>query len=69
MKNRDKTSGIIGVVLGALALLSYVTRESKPTLPVTEAYQAGQSMALVFGIVLLVSGLYYLRKARRGERE
>lgn len=61
---RNKISGRVGVVLGGLMLLSQLSARSS-SVPGGAAYEAGRSAGLIFGIVMLVAGLYYLKRAKQ----
>lgn len=55
---RNRILGLIGVVWGGFILLNRNSQNVAPT--GDRAYDAGLKIGLVFGILLLVSGLYYL---------
>jgi uncharacterized membrane protein HdeD (DUF308 family) len=56
---RNLISGVVGIVLGAFILLGSLLRGG----PQGEgAYRAGQVTALLFGLLCLVAGIYYLVK-------
>jgi hypothetical protein len=55
---RNKISGAIGVVWGSLILYNGLTSHAEGS----AAYQSGHAVALVFGAMLLVAGLYYFFK-------
>jgi len=56
---RNLLSGIVGIVFGTFMLLGSLLRGG---LQGGGAYLAGQVMGLVFGIVFLVAGVFYLVK-------
>ena len=57
---RNLVSGIIGVVLGSIWTLRAFTSSSSSN--GSGAYAAGEQVAVVFGVIFLVAGIYYLRK-------
>jgi uncharacterized membrane protein YfcA len=64
---RDRVLGAIGVIWGGLILVGRLGGGD----PVTGAgaYAAGQMTGLIFGVLLLVVGLYYLTRSRRSTRQ
>ncbi len=58
---RNRIIGIIGMVWGALILLNRLLG-GQPGAQPGGAYAAGQSMAVIFGLLLLVVGAYYVFK-------
>jgi hypothetical protein len=57
---RNRISGFIGTVWGGAILASKMSGSTQAAQ--SSAYAAGQTVALVFGIVLFGAGLYYLVK-------
>jgi len=57
---RNKIMGGIGVIWGGAVLLRALLLGGPSG---SGAYQVGQTGALVFGVLLLVAGLYYFFKA------
>ncbi len=57
---RNKIFGGIGILWGGALVLRRMLSDSPAT--GSDAYQAGQSGAVVFGALLLVVGLYYFFK-------
>ncbi len=56
---RNKIFGMIGILWGGAILISFFARG----MPVGGgSYAAGAIMGLLFGILLLVSGIYYIKK-------
>ena len=55
---RNKISGAIGVVWGSLILFNGLVSHAQGS----AAYQGGQTAALVFGVLLVLAGLYYFFK-------
>lgn len=58
---RNKVFGGIGVLWGGALLVRWLMTDS-PASVGSSAYQSGQSTAVVFGVLLLVVGLYYFFK-------
>jgi hypothetical protein len=56
---RNKIFGGIGVIWGGAILLNWLTSDP-PT--GSAAYQGGHTAAVVFGVLMLVAGLYYFFK-------
>ena len=56
---RNKIFGAIGVLWGGMILLNWLTADPPSG---SAAYQHGHSAAVVFGVVMLVAGLYYFFK-------
>ncbi len=56
---RDKIFGGIGILWGGGIILRWLTVGSQGG---SSAYQAGQSGAVVFGLLLLAVGCYYFFK-------
>ena len=54
---RNKIFGGIGILWGGAVLFRWFT-SSTPN-GGSSAYQAGQSVAVIFGALMLVAGLYY----------
>ena len=54
---RNKIFGGIGILWGGAVLFRWFT-SSTPNGD-SSAYQAGQSVAVIFGALMLVAGLYY----------
>jgi len=59
---RNKIFGVIGVLWGGAILVSHFMKDSSGAVSSNEAYQAGQSAAVVMGGLLLIAGLYYFFK-------
>lgn len=57
---RNKIFGSIGVLWGGGLVLRWLLADAPAA--GNEAYQNGQSAAVVFGVVMLCAGLYYLFK-------
>jgi hypothetical protein len=57
---RNRISGIIGTVWGAGIILSRLAGCNPQAQ--NQSYATGQNAALVFGVLLLIAGLYYLTK-------
>jgi hypothetical protein len=57
---RNKIMGGIGIIWGGVILLRALFGSSEPS---AGAYKAGQTGGLMFGVLLLVVGLYYFFKA------
>ena len=57
---RNKISGAIGIIWGSLILFNGLTSPASEAVP--SDYKSGQSVALVFGAVLVVAGVYYFFK-------
>ncbi len=67
MKDRYRTSGIIGVTLGPLFLIGNLGPESGVR-DGSDAYVIGQLIGrVVVPWLFLLGGIYYLRKARNTE--
>jgi hypothetical protein len=58
---RNLISGIVGVLWGGAIVVYGLTNRPEGS----DAYQAGGYAAVVFGVLLLVGGVYYLRKGLR----
>lgn len=54
---RNKIFGGIGILWGGALLFRWLT--SGTSSGGSSAYQAGQSVAVIFGALMLVAGLYY----------
>lgn len=63
---RNKIFGAIGVIWGGAILANGLFGQTSQG---SDAYQAGQSGALVFGGVLLVAGIYYFFKKTKVKAE
>ena len=57
---RNKIFGAIGAIWGGLILFNGLTSSTSEAAP--SAYKSGQTVALVFGAVLMVVGVYYFFK-------
>jgi uncharacterized membrane protein YgdD (TMEM256/DUF423 family) len=57
---RNRISGIFGTVWGGAILASKMSSTTQASQ--SSAYAAGQTIGLVFGIILFCGGLYYLIK-------
>lgn len=56
---RDKIFGGIGILWGGAILVRWLMGATDGG---SGAYQSGQSAAVIFGIVMLMAGLYYFFK-------
>ena len=56
---RNKIFGVIGTLWGGAILINGLLGQPQQG---SEAYQAGQMGALVFGAIMLAAGLYYFFK-------
>jgi hypothetical protein len=57
---RNKIFGAIGVLWGGGILFRWFTQGPSTSMP--SAYQSGEHAAMLFGLVMLVVGFYYLFK-------
>jgi LPXTG-motif cell wall-anchored protein len=57
---RNKIFGGIGILWGGALLVRWLMADAPAS--GASAYQSGQSAAVVFGILLLIVGLYYFFK-------
>jgi hypothetical protein len=57
---RNKIFGGIGILWGVGTLISLLTRSSAAS--GNSAYQAGHAAGTLFGLAMLVVGIYYFRK-------
>jgi hypothetical protein len=55
---RNRTTGVVAIVWGG-GILVYSFTKAPST---DEAYQSGANVATIFGVVLVLVGLYYLIK-------
>jgi hypothetical protein len=55
---RNKISGAIGVIWGGLILLNGLSSSASGS----GAYRGGQMAAMLFGVLLVVAGVYYFFK-------
>jgi hypothetical protein len=55
---RNKIFGTIGIIWGGGIVLSWLF--SPGSSGGSEAYQAGQSGAVIFGVIMLALGIYYV---------
>jgi hypothetical protein len=63
---RNKIFGAIGVIWGGLIVLRWFMHDAGQTTVQSQAFRAGygmgQHLAVVFGAIMFVSGLYYFFK-------
>jgi len=57
---RNKIFGSIGILWGVGTLITLLTRSSAAS--GNSAYQAGHAAGTIFGLAMLVVGIYYFRK-------
>jgi LPXTG-motif cell wall-anchored protein len=57
---RNKIFGGIGILWGGSLVFRWIF--SSPQNSGSSAYQAGQSSAVIFGLIMLLAGLYYFFK-------
>lgn len=57
---RNKIFGGIGVIWGGAIALNWLTSDAPAS--GSAAYQGGQAGAAVFGVLMLIAGLYYFFK-------
>ena len=57
---RNKISGAIGVIWGSLILFNGLSSPASEA--GVSAYRAGQMIAMLFGVLLVVAGIYYFFK-------
>ena len=62
---RNRIFGVIGVVWGGFVLLNSLAGGNPPS--DDTAFRTGQNLAVGFGALLFVAGLYYLIKGDGGE--
>ena len=56
---RNKISGAIGIIWGGLILANGLSSDSAVG---NTAYESGQSMAMILGVIMFAAGLYYFFK-------
>ena len=64
VRNRNLVEGMVGIVLGGGLTINGLL-SGAPARAGSSAYAMGEFAALIFGVVFLVAGLYYLRKGLR----
>ncbi len=57
---RNKIFGAIGTIWGGFIIFSFLTGQVEPA--GNQAYQTGQTTALIFGVVMFLLGIYYFFK-------
>jgi hypothetical protein len=62
---RNKIFGTIGIIWGGGIVLSWLF--SPGSSGGSEAYQAGQSGAVIFGVIMLAAGICYVAKKPKTE--
>jgi LPXTG-motif cell wall-anchored protein len=66
---RDKISGAIGVIWGGIIMFRWftggVSHAGMGSTAFRDGYESGQSVAVVFGAILFLAGVYFLFRKKR----